>query len=294
MTDPYRTLGVDRTATREEIARAYRRLAKLHHPDAGAQPSATMARINEAWYVLSDRTRRARWDLVHGVVAPPHWSAPAQPAAAPAPMRTVRPPAAQAPRSPMDNGAAAFLVIASAIAIIGAVMLGIYSAFGPQDPRAEFVSEEISFRYEPDWSLYPGNGESMAGQEVIAHLASFSLRADELCTTPRQACHLTGETMPDAQVSMVITAFNQGTPPEPEPVTRRPFGLDADAIIGGQPAAFEVIQSEDVFVVWWQLSPPGFPDRWIEVRADFRASHPIDRERIFPTIQALLESVEFR
>ena len=46
--DPYAVLGVPRTATREEIARAYRALARRHHPDAGAPPSTTMARINEA------------------------------------------------------------------------------------------------------------------------------------------------------------------------------------------------------------------------------------------------------
>ena len=292
VTDPYKTLGVPRTATRDEIARAYRRLAKQHHPDAGAQPSPTMSRINEAWYVLSDRTRRAGWDLAHTVVGAPHWSASAR-ADAP-PMRPMRPEAAAAPRSPMDNGATAVLVIASAVAIVGAVMLGIYTAFGQPDPRAEFVSEEISFRYEPGWELYPGEGEVVAGQRVIAHVASFGLRPEEQCTSAAEACHLTGERMPEAQVSMIITSFNQGTPPEPEPVTRRPYGLDADDIIGGQPAAFEVIEADDVFVVWWQLSPPGFPDRWIEVRADFRASHPIDRDRIFPTIQALLESVDFR
>jgi len=291
VTDPYKTLGVDRSATREEIARAYRRLAKQHHPDAGAQPSAVMARINEAWYVLSDRTRRAGWDYAHGPVVGPHWSAPAGDYA---PIRPVRPVAAEAPRSLMDNGPIAAIVIASSVAIIAAVMLGIYSAFGTQDQRAEFVSSEISFRYEPDWTLYPGDGEVVDGQQIIAHVASFGLRSDELCISPREACHVTGETMPDAQVSMVITAFNEGTPPEPEPVTRRPFGLDADGIIGGRPAAFEVIQTDDVYVVWWQLSPPGFPDRWIEVRADFRASNAIDRERIFPAIQALLESVEFR
>src|SRR5690349_18033978 len=37
--DPYRTLGVARGASREEIRRAYRRLAKIHHPDA-AGPGA--------------------------------------------------------------------------------------------------------------------------------------------------------------------------------------------------------------------------------------------------------------
>src|SRR5262245_56025985 len=39
--DPYRTLGLARGATRDEIRRAYRRLAKIHHPDAagsGALP----------------------------------------------------------------------------------------------------------------------------------------------------------------------------------------------------------------------------------------------------------------
>jgi hypothetical protein len=292
VTDPYKILGVPRTATREEIARAYRRLAKQHHPDAGAPPSPTMSTINEAWYVLSDRTRRAGWDLAHTVVTPPHWAASTS--AQPMPMRPPRPAGTATPRSAMDNGATAFLVIASAIAIVGAVMLGIYTAVGQEDPRQEFVGDEISFRYEPGWSLYPGDAETVAGQRVIAHLASFGLRPEEQCTDPREACHLTGETMPEAQVSMVITAWSQGIPPEPEPVTSRPFGLDADGIIGGRPAAFEVIQADDVFVVWWQLSPPGFPERWIEVRADFRASHPVDRDRIFPTIQALLESVEFR
>jgi hypothetical protein len=295
VTDPYQTLGVEKTATREEIARAYRRLAKQHHPDAGAQPSPKMSRINEAWYVLSDRTRRAGWDVAHSVAVPPHWSAPAGDYPTPMrPIRPMRPAAAEGPRSRMDNGPLAFLVIASAVAIVGAVTLGIYSAFGTEDPRAEFVSDEISFRYEQGWTIYPGDGEVVGGQRVIAHLASYGLLPEEQCTSPGEACHVTGETMPEAQVSMLITSWNEGIPPEPEPVRSLPNGLSADGIIGGQPAAFEVVQEDDVFVVWWQLSPPGFPDRWIEVRADFRASHPIDRDRIFPAIQALLESVEFR
>src|SRR6187551_1210772 len=37
--DPYRTLGLKRGATADEIKRAYRRLAKINHPDA-AGPSA--------------------------------------------------------------------------------------------------------------------------------------------------------------------------------------------------------------------------------------------------------------
>src|SRR3954468_18144435 len=35
--DPYRTLGLSRGASIEEIKRAYRRLAKIHHPDAAGE-----------------------------------------------------------------------------------------------------------------------------------------------------------------------------------------------------------------------------------------------------------------
>ena len=193
----------------------------------------------------------------------------------------------------MDNGRWVFLVIAGAVVLVGAAMLGINAAFGQSDPRSEFVGEELTFKYDQGWSVYPGDEEVVDGRRVIAHLATFGLLDEEQCTRPAQACHLTGERMPEGQVSVVITLFTEGTPPEPEPVTTRPYGLDADAIIGGQPAVVEVTRVQDVFVAWWQLSPPGFPDRWIEVRADFRASHPIDQDRIFPAVQSVVESMEF-
>jgi hypothetical protein len=130
------------------------------------------------------------------------------------------------------------------------------------------------------------------GHRVVAHLADVGLDPTERCTTAGDPCLTTGERMPDGRVGVVITAWSEGSPPEPEPVTERPFGLDADAIIGGKPAAMEVTEVDDVFVVWWQLSPNDFPDRWIEVRADFRAANRIDRDRIFVTLQTLLDSVE--
>lgn len=59
----YERLGVASNATHDEIRAAYRRLARRHHPDArGQSTSATMAAINEAWSVLSDPARRARYD----------------------------------------------------------------------------------------------------------------------------------------------------------------------------------------------------------------------------------------
>jgi curved DNA-binding protein len=65
--DYYEILGVPRTATSEEIKRACRKLARKHHPDL--QPPAKRAKaaerfkeINEAYEVLSDPEKRAKYD----------------------------------------------------------------------------------------------------------------------------------------------------------------------------------------------------------------------------------------
>lgn len=59
----YEILGVSRTAQVEDIRRAYRMLAREHHPDRhGGRTTPDMVRINEAWRVLSDPERRRRYD----------------------------------------------------------------------------------------------------------------------------------------------------------------------------------------------------------------------------------------
>lgn len=62
--DYYRTLGVDRKATHEEIKRAYRRLALNIHPDRSSAPDATerFTRLTEAYEVLGDPRARYEYD----------------------------------------------------------------------------------------------------------------------------------------------------------------------------------------------------------------------------------------
>jgi molecular chaperone DnaJ len=63
--DFYETLGVDRTANADEIKRAYRALARKHHPDVAdnkAEAEHRFKEINEAYEVLSDPQKRAQYD----------------------------------------------------------------------------------------------------------------------------------------------------------------------------------------------------------------------------------------
>src|SRR5207248_5701699 len=62
--DHYRTLQVEPSADLEAIHAAYRRLARLYHPDLNPSPEAAerMRAINAAYRVLSDRRQRAVYD----------------------------------------------------------------------------------------------------------------------------------------------------------------------------------------------------------------------------------------
>jgi curved DNA-binding protein len=61
MTDHYQTLGVEHTASAEDIKRAYRRLASQHHPDRGGD-TARFQEIQAAYDVLGDQDKRQQYD----------------------------------------------------------------------------------------------------------------------------------------------------------------------------------------------------------------------------------------
>jgi len=80
----YKTLGVEPTASADDIKKAYRKLARKYHPDVSkeADASSRMAEVNEAYAVLSDPEKRAAFDKLaqrrssgEDFAPPPGWDA---------------------------------------------------------------------------------------------------------------------------------------------------------------------------------------------------------------------------
>jgi DnaJ-class molecular chaperone len=70
--DYYKILGVAKTATSEDVKKAYRKLARKYHPDVNPGDKTAEARfkeVNEAYEVLSDPEKRRKYDLLG-----PNWA----------------------------------------------------------------------------------------------------------------------------------------------------------------------------------------------------------------------------
>ncbi len=194
----------------------------------------------------------------------------------------------------MDSPWLAAGVVAGIAIVVGGVMIGVSLAAAPPDDRATFTSDDLEMRYPSNWAAATGEPGQSEEHRVIGHLVSFPTDGDELCTTWGATCTLEAEEIPAGEASVLLIARSGGTPPVPEPVTHRPYGLDADDIIGGQPAAIERhTLGPEATEFWWQLSPPGFPDRWIEVHAVVAGLGP-EQDGVLGEIGAMLESLEFR
>ena len=63
--DYYEVLGVDKSVSEDDLKKAYRKMAKKYHPDLNpgdAQAEKNFKEVNEAYEVLSDKEKRARYD----------------------------------------------------------------------------------------------------------------------------------------------------------------------------------------------------------------------------------------
>ena len=118
----YEVLGVGRDATMAQIRSAFRRLARIHHPDTSTSGSTdALAPINDAWRVLGDPALRRAYDrsLDAGDLAPvdDDRSPPPDPSVAPL---------------PPSNFPWRFLVGLAAVGI-GIVLLGVFT-YQPSKP----------------------------------------------------------------------------------------------------------------------------------------------------------------
>lgn len=62
MKDYYKILGVNKDASEEEVKKAFRKLAHVHHPDKSGGDEAKFKEASEAYAVLSDKQKRAQYD----------------------------------------------------------------------------------------------------------------------------------------------------------------------------------------------------------------------------------------
>lgn len=60
--DYYKTLGIDKSASKEDVKKAFRKLAHKYHPDKKEGDEAKFKEVNEAYQILSDDKKRSEYD----------------------------------------------------------------------------------------------------------------------------------------------------------------------------------------------------------------------------------------
>jgi hypothetical protein len=134
--DLYGELGVERSATREEIAAAFRARARELHPDAhppGAADEERFKRVTRAYGVLSDPVQRARYDAgVPSVPRPPT----GQPAPVSSPAAAQAKPATKSGAVRFSRRAARWTVPISIVLMLLGVAAGVWVVTLQRDDAA--------------------------------------------------------------------------------------------------------------------------------------------------------------
>src|SRR3989339_1672700 len=60
--DYYKILGVEKTASQEELKKAFRKLAHKYHPDKPGGDEQKFKEVNEAYQIVGDDKKRAQYD----------------------------------------------------------------------------------------------------------------------------------------------------------------------------------------------------------------------------------------
>ena len=60
--DYYKTLGIEKSASADEIKRAFRKEAHKHHPDKENGDETKFKELNEAYQILGDESKRKQYD----------------------------------------------------------------------------------------------------------------------------------------------------------------------------------------------------------------------------------------
>jgi curved DNA-binding protein CbpA len=103
----YEVMMLHPSATPEVITAVYRQLAKQHHPDhAGQASQQRMAEINEAFAILSNAEKRARYDEINGL-APEKPSSAATNGSSPSGATSAKPAASARPAAAARSAASA-------------------------------------------------------------------------------------------------------------------------------------------------------------------------------------------
>ena len=97
-----------------------------------------MVQINEAWHILSDPNRRAKWDRQHTVVEPAPWRAPDPAEAPPAAAHATPPPA---PPRPMETPQRIAGIAIGVLALVAVVVAALTLSAGPPAEVNTFESE---------------------------------------------------------------------------------------------------------------------------------------------------------